>query len=243
MATESASPPSTTPPAAAPPQRSKHPYVGILGVFLGASVATVNARLLSVGLADLRGAIGFGFDEASWIPTVLDMAMMFSGVFCVFLNSAVGPSPHSAAGRRAVHDRVHSASVFAEPLGNVWPAGDLAGLTSGTFYSLTLDIRSDCALPKRLVIFGIAAYAGDIVFDEQHRISVAGLVRRASLLALDLLECRGLHAADDDLRLFRHPPSQRARRARGQAGVGSRTSAWVWPCWSGPSIRANGWTG
>ena len=44
---------------------SARPYIGILGVFLGAALATLNARLLSVGLADLRGARGFGFDEAS----------------------------------------------------------------------------------------------------------------------------------------------------------------------------------
>src|SRR5260370_21847175 len=39
----------------------------------------------------------------------------------------------------------------------------LAGLASGTFYSLTLTFVLT-ALPKRLIIFGIAAYAADIVF-------------------------------------------------------------------------------
>jgi hypothetical protein len=40
-----------------------HPFLGMLGVFLGAGIATLNARLLSVGLPDLRGALGFGVDE------------------------------------------------------------------------------------------------------------------------------------------------------------------------------------
>jgi MFS family permease len=62
-----------------------------VGVFLGAGIATLNARLISVGLPDLRGALGFGFDEASWIPTALNMATMFSGVFVVFLNVLYGP--------------------------------------------------------------------------------------------------------------------------------------------------------
>lgn len=35
-----------------------NPYVGIFAVFLGAGLATLNSRLLSVGLADLRGALG-----------------------------------------------------------------------------------------------------------------------------------------------------------------------------------------
>jgi hypothetical protein len=72
-------------------QLTTHPYIGIVGVFLGAGIATLNARLVSVGLADLRGALGLGFDEASWIPTALNMATMFSGVFVVFLNVLYGP--------------------------------------------------------------------------------------------------------------------------------------------------------
>src|SRR6202008_45176 len=39
----------------------------------------------------------------------------------------------------------------------------VAGLVSGTFYSLTMTFVLN-ALPKRLIIFGIAAYAADIVF-------------------------------------------------------------------------------
>src|SRR5215468_3967877 len=67
-----------------------NPYVGIVGVFLGAGIATLNSRLISVGLADLRGALGLGFDEAAWIPTALNMATMFSGVFVVFVNALYG---------------------------------------------------------------------------------------------------------------------------------------------------------
>jgi hypothetical protein len=50
---------SATAPFSAPPARQSittNPYVGIIGVFLGAALATLNSRLLSVGLADLRGA-------------------------------------------------------------------------------------------------------------------------------------------------------------------------------------------
>src|SRR6202049_2097472 len=39
----------------------------------------------------------------------------------------------------------------------------IAGISSGTFYSLTMTFVLS-ALPKRLIIFGIAAYAADIVF-------------------------------------------------------------------------------
>src|SRR5437879_12289650 len=65
-------------------------YVGTLGVFLGAGTATLSARLVGVGLPDLRGALGFGVDEAAWIPTAYDMALMFMGPFSVYLGGFLG---------------------------------------------------------------------------------------------------------------------------------------------------------
>ena len=51
-------------PAAIGAKGATNPYVGIIGVFLGAGLATLKARLVSVGLPGLRGALRFGFDEA-----------------------------------------------------------------------------------------------------------------------------------------------------------------------------------
>src|SRR4029434_7001149 len=69
---------------------AQNPYVGTLGVFLGAGLATLNGRLISVGLPDLRGAMGLGIDEASWIPTAYNMALMFIGPFSVYLGALLG---------------------------------------------------------------------------------------------------------------------------------------------------------
>jgi MFS transporter, DHA2 family, multidrug resistance protein len=154
--------------AAPPPSQSgrsqltTNPYLGIAGVFLGAGIATLNARLISVGLADLRGALGLGFDEASWIPTALNMAMMFSGVFVVFFNVLYGPRRiliPAAATFTVTSALLPFAPKFWVLLGLLV----IAGIASGTFYSLTLTFVLT-ALPKRLIIFGIAAYAADIVF-------------------------------------------------------------------------------
>src|SRR6201994_2821969 len=89
--TTSESPGQSPPSKSVQPQLATNPYVGILAVFMGAGLATLNGRLLSVGLPDLRGALGFSFDAASWLPTALNMATMFSGVFVVFLNAFWGP--------------------------------------------------------------------------------------------------------------------------------------------------------
>ncbi len=146
--------------SAAPPRTN--PYLGIAGVFLGAGLATLTARLVGVGLPDLRGARGLGFDEASWISTALNMSMMFSGVFVVFVNALFG-TRRILLPAAAIFTLV---SAILPLVSSYWPMLVLvviAGLSSGTFYSLTMTFVLT-ALPKRLIIFGIAAYAADIVF-------------------------------------------------------------------------------
>jgi DHA2 family multidrug resistance protein len=146
----------------AAPQITTNPYIGILGVFIGGGIATLNGRLVSIGLPDLRGALGLGFDEASWIPTALNMAMMFSGVFVVFLNVQYG-TRRILLPAATVFALTSALLPFARNFWLVLVMIVIAGLSSGTFYSLTMTFVLT-SLPKRLIIFGIAAYAADIVF-------------------------------------------------------------------------------
>ena len=140
---------------------TSHPLLGILGVLLGASIATCTGRLISVGLTDLRGALHLGFDEASWISTAFNAALMFVGPFSVYLGGLVGA-------RRVL---LACAGLFTVisillPLTSSLPVLlvllVLAGLTAGTFYPLTLSfvLRS---LPMKYVLLGIAMYAVDIL--------------------------------------------------------------------------------
>jgi len=152
-------------PATGPTGGVRHftnPYLGIAGVFCGAGIATLNSRLVGVGLPDLRGALGLGFDEASWIPTALNMATMFSGVFVCFLSVLYGPR-RILLPAAAVFALVSAVLPFAPGYTALLVLVTLAGLSSGTFYSLTMTFVVS-ALPKKLIIFGIAAYAADIVF-------------------------------------------------------------------------------
>src|SRR5215813_367454 len=151
---------------------STNPYVGILGVFLGAGIATLNSRLISVGLPDLRGALNLGFDEASWIPTALNMAMMFSGVFIVFVNALYGPR-RILLPAAAIFMVASALLPFAPKFWVMLALLVIAGIASGTFYSLTLTFVLT-ALPKRLIIFGIAAYAADIVFVSNFASAIEG---------------------------------------------------------------------
>lgn len=140
---------------------SQNPYVGTLGVFLGAGIVTLNARLISVGLPDLRGAMGLGIDDASWIPTSYNMALMFMGPFSVYLGGLLGP-------RRVL---LYSATIFtlcsillpfSPNLQTLLCLQVISGLASGTFYPLTLSYALR-ALPMRYVIYAIGIYSMDIV--------------------------------------------------------------------------------
>jgi len=141
---------------------STHPLLGVAGVLLGAMIATCTGRLLSVGLADLRGALHLGVDEASWINTSFNASMMFIGPFSVYLGGLLGP-------RRVllccacVYTAVSVVLPLCHSLAALIALLILAGLAAGTFYPLTLSfvLRS---LPIRYVLLGIAMYAIDIVF-------------------------------------------------------------------------------
>jgi MFS transporter, DHA2 family, multidrug resistance protein len=56
--------------------RSEYPAVGVVAVMMGALISTLNARLTTQDLADIRGALGLGFDDGSWISTIFSAAQM-----------------------------------------------------------------------------------------------------------------------------------------------------------------------
>ncbi|THD05717.1 MFS transporter [Panacagrimonas perspica] len=72
------------------PALSKPPLLGLAGVFLAAIMAGLNSRVGALALADVRGALGFGFDDASWLNTAYNagelVAMPFATWFAITLS-------------------------------------------------------------------------------------------------------------------------------------------------------------
>jgi DHA2 family multidrug resistance protein len=140
---------------------TSHPLLGICGVLLGAFIATCTGRLLSVGLNDLRGSLHLGVDEASWISTAFNAALMFVGPFSVYLGGLLGARRVllTCAG---LYTLISILLPFATNLPTLLILLIFAGLTAGTFYPLTLSfvLRS---LPTKFMLLGIAMYAMDIL--------------------------------------------------------------------------------
>lgn len=142
---------------AVPGELSKSPLLGILGVIIGAGVVTLTGRMISLGLPDFKGHRGFAYDESAWIGTAFDVGLMFIGPFTVYLGGLIAP-------RRILLTAAASFTVIFTFLpwihnyGLVLTAMVLAGLTSGTFYPLTLTfaLRN---IPLRYLPFTVALYA------------------------------------------------------------------------------------
>jgi MFS transporter, DHA2 family, multidrug resistance protein len=142
---------------AVPGELSKSPLLGILGVLIGAGVVTLTSRMISLGLPDFKGHRGFGYDEGAWIGTAFDVGLMFIGPFIVYLGGLIAP-------RRILLTAAALftlLSIFLPLIHNyafVIVTVALAGLTSGTFYPLTLTfaLRN---IPLRFLPFTIALYA------------------------------------------------------------------------------------
>jgi DHA2 family multidrug resistance protein len=143
--------------AAMPSEVSTRPLLGILGVVTGAGLVTLAGRMLSLGVADLKGHVGISFDNGAWLDSAFNASLMFIGPFTVYLGGLLGPRRVLlfAAGLFAVTSLylplIHSYNLLVAAL-------IVAGLTSGTFYPLTLTfaLRN---IPLRYLPFTIALYA------------------------------------------------------------------------------------
>jgi DHA2 family multidrug resistance protein len=143
--------------AAMPSEVSTRPLLGILGVVTGAGLVTLAGRMLSLGMADLKGHVGMSLDDGAWLDSAFNASLMFIGPFTVYLGGLLGPRRVLlfAAGLFAITSLylpfIHSYSLLVAAL-------IIAGLTSGTFYPLTLTfaLRN---IPLRYLPFTIALYA------------------------------------------------------------------------------------
>src|SRR6516165_3372699 len=143
--------------AAMPSEISKSPLRWILGVIIGACVVTLTGRMISLGLPDRKGGLGFGFDDGAWISSAYNIALMFIGPFTVYVGALLGP-------RRVLFLTATSFTLicllapFIHSYSLIIVAMVLAGLTSGTFYPLTLTfaLRN---IPLRFLPYTVALYA------------------------------------------------------------------------------------
>lgn len=151
---------------------SKRPMAGLAGIFLAAMMAGLNNRVGALALADLRGALGFGLDDASWLVTLYNagemIAMPFSAWFAITLSV-----------RRFMLWMLATCTLlavvlpFIHDLNLLLVSRFLQGVASGT----TIPVLMMAALkflPPPIRLHGLALYAMTATFAPNLAIWLAG---------------------------------------------------------------------
>ena len=133
------------------------PWLGLFAVLMGTFISTLNGRLSSFGVADIRGAVGAGLDEGAWITTAQTAAQMLVTIPAVWLGAAYGPR-RVLMGASISFAVISLLAPFSATLPELLTMQFLGGLASGFFIPLTLSFIL-LNMPPRYWAFGIALYA------------------------------------------------------------------------------------
>jgi DHA2 family multidrug resistance protein len=133
------------------------PWLGLLAVLMGTFISTLNGRLSTFGLADIRGAVHAGFDEGAWITTSQTVAQMLIAPAAVWLGAVYGPRRVLLAAALAFAG-ISLLTPFSAGLPMLLTLQFLGGLATGTFVPLTLSFILLNTQP-RYWAFGVAIYA------------------------------------------------------------------------------------
>lgn len=142
---------------AVPAPPSTIPWMGLLAVLLGTFISTLNTRLSSFGLADIRGAVHAGFDEGAWITTALTVGQMLVAPIAIWTGGVYG-ARRVLMGAAASLALISLIEPFATNLHTLLTLQFASGLASGFFVPLTLSfvLRNT---PPKVWAYGVAIYA------------------------------------------------------------------------------------
>lgn len=140
---------------AAPP--TSIPWLGLVAVLMGTFISTLNTRISSFGLADIRGAVHAGLDEGAWLTTSQTAAQMFVTVIAIWMGAAFGPR-RVLMGASIAFAVIMLITPFSPNFPTLLTMQFLGGLASGFFIPLTLSFIL-LNMPPRYWPFGIALYA------------------------------------------------------------------------------------
>ncbi len=153
-------------------QSSKRPLVGLVGIFLAAMMAGLNTRVGALALADVRGALGFGLDDASWLTTAYSagelIAMPFSAWFALTLSVR-----RLELWMLATCTSLALLLPFIHDLDLLLSLRFIQGVASGTTIPL-LMMAALKFLPPPIRLYGLAMYAMTATFAPNLAIWLAG---------------------------------------------------------------------
>lgn len=155
-----------------PPKLTTQAIAGLTGIFVAAMMAGLNNRVGALGLADVRGVLGFGLDDASWLSTAYTVGELIATPFATWFAITLSV-------RRFHRMMVTTCAVIAAFLPFVHDLNLLIGLrflqgmSSGALIPI-LMMAALKFLPPNIRLHGLALYAMTATFAPNLAIWLAG---------------------------------------------------------------------
>ena len=131
--------------------------IGVAAVLLGTTTSLLNSRLTDIGLADIRGALGVGMDEASWLTTAYVVAEVAAIPSAVWLRSILSPARGVMIGA-LILTLASLAAPFSPNLQTLITIQAIRGLSAGTLIPMAYAVIMR-HLPQNLRLYGLSLYA------------------------------------------------------------------------------------
>ncbi len=142
-----------------PPPLNVRILLGLFSILLGAFISNLDTRLTAFSLADLRGGVGLGVDEASWVSTAYNVAEIAVVPVTPWLAGVIS-ARRATAGSIILLTLAGALCPWAADRGYVWllTARFVQGLGGGALIPLLLGIFLG-NLPLHQRVYGFALYA------------------------------------------------------------------------------------
>lgn len=150
--------------------QSDRPIVGIMAVMLGAFISSLNTKLTTFGLADIRGGFGLGFDQGSWISTMFGVAQMIVTPAAAWMSTVLS-TRRVLMWTGTVFALTSLLPPFLTDYNTLIAMQFVRGLAVGAFIPAALGFVLRSLTPKWWM-WGIAAYSFRFVFSQ----NIAGAV-------------------------------------------------------------------
>src|SRR5580704_6530437 len=144
--------------------RCEYPVLGVVAVMLGAFISSLNTRITTFGLADIRGGLSFGFDEASWITTVFGAAQMVVTPAAAWMSTVLG-TRRVLMWAGTIFAAFSVLPPFVHDYDTLIALQFVRGLAVGALIPAALGFVLRSLAPKWW-IWGIGAYAFRFVFSQ-----------------------------------------------------------------------------
>lgn len=134
------------------------PMLTVAAIFLGAVLTTLQGRLFSAALPDLRGQFGLDVLEAAWLSTALNGAQLVTMPIIPWLATVIGPTRVLAAPSLMLGFAALLIPVFAHHYPMLVTLHVIVGLCLGIYLPLTISLALRSVHP-RFWLAVMAAYS------------------------------------------------------------------------------------